>query len=265
MAAVGTTKPLAVVTGASAGIGRELAQCFARDGIDLVISARHQEQLAQLASEWSERYGVRVTPIAADLSSAEGAMALADAIDALNLSPTFLVNNAGFGTVGPFAETPLPTHLALASVNMLAPTILTHRLLPSIRQRRGRILNIASTAAFQAGPMMAMYFASKAYLLHWSEAIADELAGQGVTVTALCPGPTNSEFFDRAGMRGTRLANPPTGLATAEAVAAAGYAAMKQGRRMSVHGSANKVMALATRFAPRRLATWIARFIVSAA
>ncbi|MCE5233026.1 MAG: SDR family oxidoreductase [Mizugakiibacter sp.] len=253
-----STRPTALVTGASGGIGMHLAECFARDGHDLVLVARSADALARLAADWGARYGVRIAAVAADLSREDGVDAVVAALRERGLAVDALVNNAGVGMYGAFSDTRLDDELAMMRLNMLALTALTKRLLPGLIARRGRILNVASTAAFQPGPYMAVYYATKAYVLSFSEALADELAADGVTVTALCPGPTHSGFQARAaiGRIGLLRVLP---LFDAATVAAQGYRAMRRGRRVYVPGLANRLLAQSVRVTPRRLITAIVR------
>jgi short-subunit dehydrogenase len=250
---------VALVTGASGGIGRELAALLARDGHPLVLVARDQGALDRVAEEFRERHGVAVTPLAFDLARAEAPGELVAEIERRGLAVETLVNNAGFGGSGPFAEGDVERDLAMLRVNVLALTALTGRLLPAMVARgRGRVLNLASTAAFQPGPFMAVYYASKAYVLSFSEAIAEELAGSGVTVTALCPGPTDTAFQHRAGTADSRTFRSRNVL-DAPRVAAAGYAGMLAGKRVVIPGGLNWLGAEAVRFLPRRVVTRIVR------
>ncbi|HEU4828299.1 MAG TPA: SDR family oxidoreductase [Gemmatimonadales bacterium] len=244
----------ALVTGASAGIGRELARLLAQGGFGLILTARDESRLQQLAAELRERWSVAVTVIPCDLSVASGAGTLAADIEAAGLEVDLLVNNAGMGAAGSFADVPLERQLALLQLDIVSLTELTHRFLPAmLARRRGRILNVASTAAFQPGPYLASYYASKAYVLSLSEALAEETRGTGVTVTALCPGPTRTEFFARASMRESRLAR--NAVMEAAEVAAAGYAGMMRGDRIVVPGAGNRVLAALVRIAPRGIVT----------
>jgi short-subunit dehydrogenase len=250
---------LALLTGASSGIGRELARLFAADGWDLVLVARREEALRALAGELRVRHGVRAHVVPTDLADPAGPARLADEVEARGLAVDALVNNAGMGVRGRFAETDWATERDLLMVNVGALTDLTKRFLPGMLSRgRGRILNLASTAAFQPGPLMAVYFASKAYVLHFSLALADELAGSGVTVTTLCPGPTRTGFADVAGAESTRMFRRGRGDDPAR-VARIGYRATMAGRRMVVVGWWNRLQVFGTRFAPRSLAAAVAR------
>ena len=192
----------ALVTGASSGIGEELAKLAAADGCNLVLVARRQERLDALARDLSVAHGVSARVITADLANRAAPRRIAEELTKGRLTIDILVNNAGLGIYGPFWERELGKELEVVQVNVVALTELTGLLLPGmISRKRGRILNVASTAAFQPGPWMAVYYATKAYVLSFSEAIAEELKGTGVTVTALCPGPTITEFQGAAGVR----------------------------------------------------------------
>jgi short-subunit dehydrogenase len=241
-----------LITGASSGIGLELARVFAKHRHDLVLVARTEPKLREAAEE-ARAAGVRAHVIPADLSAPGAVPALIDRVQALGVDVEILVNNAGYGLLGPFVETPFDIERAMIQVNIVALTELTKRLLPGMLARRsGRILNLASTAAFFPGPLMAVYYASKAYVLSFSEAIAAELDGTGVTVTALCPGPTASGFQATAKLGRSRLIAGRR-LPTARSVAEAGYDAMMAGRTVFVPGGLNKLTVMMPRVMPRRL------------
>jgi uncharacterized protein len=253
-------KKTALITGASVGIGYELAKQFARGGYDLLLAARNEEKLATVAEEL-RGLGVQADYLVTDLARPGGPLALyAQAVNR-GVPVDVLVNNAGFGAIGPFHQLDLPRQLEVIQVNVAALVDLTHRFLPEmIARRTGGVLNVASTAAFQPGPYMAIYYATKAFVLSFSEAIAEELQGTGVTVTALCPGPTESEFR-------TRSKNDPTApirrskfipTATAQSVARAGYQAFVCGKRIVVPGLVNKLAIQSNRLAPRRAITKLA-------
>ena len=241
----------ALITGATSGIGYALAVCFAREGHDLVLVARHHAALRRVADELvtrSSRSSVDV--IAKDLSIPSAAAEVVAHLRQRGLSIDVLVNNAGFGVHGPFVSTDWRLEQGMLSLNMVSLTELTKLLLPGMLQRHdGKILNVASTAAFQPGPMMALYYATKAYVLSLSEALSDELRGSGVTVTALCPGPTRSAFQQRAGIEQTRLMH--AGLMDADTVARAGFRALMRGQRLVIPGIANRLVATAVRWLPR--------------
>jgi hypothetical protein len=263
MAAIDGARPVALVTGASSGIGRELARILAREGHDLALVARSEERLVELAGELEKRHGIRVRTLAADLSDPGAPAALAAQLEHDRVSIDILVNNAGFGASGPFWETDARLELDLIQVNVTALTHLTRLLLPEmLRRHSGRILNVASTAAFQPGPFMAVYYASKAFVLSFSEALASELSGTGVAVTALCPGPTDTGFQERAGVARSNLFRRFRVL-SAEAVAAAGYAGMRAGRRVVVPGLQNRLLAVVVRLAPGSLVLRVMRFLHS--
>jgi short-subunit dehydrogenase len=243
---------LALVTGASAGIGRELARVFASRGHDVVLVARRAERLEALAAEIRRDHGVAAHARPADLVRDGAAAGLAAWCRGRDLRVSCLVNNAGSGLTGTFAAHGREATLDMVRLNVLALTDLTHTFLAEMLERgSGRILNVASTAAFQAGPRMAVYFATKAYVLHFTEALAVELRGTGVTATALCPGMTESEFHARAGYSDdslvVRLRRP------AGKVARAGYRGMMRGRPIVVPGAFNRLGTLAVRLVPRAL------------
>jgi uncharacterized protein len=248
----------ALITGASVGIGYELARVFAANGYDLVLVARNREQLERVAAECQSLGKIHARVLARDLSAAEAPREIFDELMREGVVVDVLVNNAGFGTHGRFADIELDADLRLLQVNIVALTALTKLFLREmVGRRNGRILNVASTAAFQPGPLMATYYASKAYVLHFTEAIAQEVASQGVTVSALCPGPTETEFQQRAGIQGSRLFKGK-GIMDARSVAVAGFQGLMGGKRIIIPGFTNKFTARTVRFAPRRLATFIA-------
>jgi len=245
-----------LVTGASAGLGRDLAELFAGDGHHLVIVARNEQKLQDLAAQLRERHGVTVDVIVQDLAAADASTRIFDRLQGKTID--YLVNNAGFGSHGPFAESDISSQLEMLQVNIAALTHLTRLFLPAMLKRSsGRILNLASVAAYLPGPLMAVYYATKAYVLSFSEALANELAGSGVTVTALCPGPTKTEFQTRAGIGESPLFKGK--VMDSMTAARIGYNAMMRGRRVVVTGFSNKLSVLGMRFIPRRAASAIAR------
>jgi short-subunit dehydrogenase len=251
--------PTALVTGASSGIGLELATRLARNRHDLVVVARNRDRLEAIAGGLREEFGVEVTVVVRDLADPAAPDEIARELSASGAAVEILVNNAGVGVYGPFAKTPLARDLEMIQVNVAALTHLTKLFLPGMLERRsGRILNLASTAAFQPGPLMAVYYATKAYVLSFTEALANETAGTGVTVTALCPGPTSTEFQSRAGFGNVPLFQGPLVMGAAE-VARAGYEGMMRGQRIVIPGAINKTLVQALRVTPRRLVTAIAR------
>lgn len=253
-------RPVALVTGASSGIGAELARILARERHDLVLVARTAPALEGLAAELRAAHDVAVTVAPADLAAPDGVDRVVAALADAGRSPDVLVNNAGFGASGHFDEIPWATQRDMIAVNVTALTGLTRRLVPPMVARgHGRVLNVASTAAFQPGPLMAVYYATKAYVLSFSEALAEELRHTGVTVTALCPGPTATGFAAAAGMTGSRLFRTGGIVGDARTVAAAGYRAMCRGRRVAIPGRLNQLVAFSTRLVPRRAATTLSR------
>ncbi|MEO5903561.1 MAG: SDR family oxidoreductase [Gemmatimonadaceae bacterium] len=248
----------ALVTGASSGIGLELAKQFASHGHDLVITSRHRDRLEAVAGTIEGKFGGKVTVIPDDLTDPAAPRRLFDAIRAENIDVHFLVNNAGFGLGGEFADTDITRELELIQINITALTHLTKLFLPAMLKRKsGRILNVASTAAFQPGPLMAVYYASKAYVLSFSEALDEELRNSGVSVTCLCPGPTDTNFAETAMVGNSKLFAKVA--AKADHVANVGYEAMMKGERVEIAGLRNKVMVQAERFAPRNLVTRLVR------
>ncbi len=254
---------IALITGASSGIGLELARVFAADGIDVILSARSEDKLHDLAEEVREKYGVRAEVIVADLSVPGEAEKVYDRVREMGWDVDYLVNNAGFGVYGFYAETDWLAEADMLQVNIVALTHLTKLFLPDLIDRgRGRILNVASTAAFQPGPRMAVYFATKAYVLSLSDAIANELKGTGVSVTALCPGATETGFQRAAGATGSRLFDM-RGLPTGADVAKYGYRAMQKGKRVAIHGLMSKILAFTVRLLPRRLVVATTRALIA--
>src|SRR3989440_6797280 len=232
----------ALITGASSGIGYELTRLFAHDGYNLVLVARNQKQLVQMADELKEKYSVSVKVISKDLSAASAPEEIFTELQQESRGIDALVNNAGFATYGLFSETDLEAELQMMQVNMVTLTHLTKLFLPGmLNKRMGKILNLASTAGFQPGPLMAVYYATKAYVLSFSEALANELSGTGVTVTALAPGATETGFSAHAGSEQYRLFRGAT--MDARTVAQAGYAAMLQGKSLVIPGLRNKLLA----------------------
>ncbi|MBC7929629.1 MAG: SDR family oxidoreductase [Rubrivivax sp.] len=253
-------KLTALITGASGGIGEELARLFAADGHDLVLVARSKNKLARLAAELGEGHHIAARVIVSDLAHPEAPREIFDELQTAGVRVGALVNNAGFGSYGPFAETDLRKELELLGVNVVALTHLTKLFLPAMIERKtGYVMNVASTAAFQPGPLMAVYYASKAYVLHFSEAIANELEGTGVRVSALCPGPTETGFVAAAGMEQSKLFE--RGSMTARAVAAEGYRGLFAGKTIVIPGLRNSIMARAVGLAPRAWVTKVVRGI----
>jgi short-subunit dehydrogenase len=245
----------ALVTGASAGIGAELAKLCAAAGCNLVLVARDAERLAALAADLTRIHKIQARVLPADLSDPQAPAQIFQQLEGAAID--ILINNAGFGIQGAFAETDYTAGARLMQVNMTAPVHLTRLFLPAMLQRRrGRILNVASTAAFVPGPFMALYYASKAFLLSFSEAIANEVKNTGVTVTVLCPGPTRTEFFDRAAITG-KLSDGAA--MTAAEVAAIGFQAMMSGKTEIIAGARNRWLIRGARLLPRGMLADFAR------
>ena len=244
----------ALITGASGGIGEALARLLAAAHIDVVLLARSADKLSALAGELTRAHGVRAEVLAEDLARPSAPDDIGRELAARGLAIDILINNAGFATYGPFAVTPAAEEAQMIQVNIAALTMLTKVLLPPMLQRRrGRIMNVASTAAFQPGPLMAVYYASKAYVLSFSEALSNETAGSGVTVTCLCPGPTRTGFQDRARMQESKLLTTLS-VATAAEVARAGYDGMMAGRAIVIPGLTNRIGVQLLRVTPRAVA-----------
>lgn len=243
----------ALITGASMGIGVDLAECFARDGYDLVLAARSESALTDVADRLASTHRVRATPITADLAQSGSGERLAAHIAERGLGVDVLVNNAGYGIAGAFAGADRAGQLGMIDLNDRALVELTHIYWPRmLANKRGGVLNVASTAAFQPGPLMAVYYASKAFVLSFSEALWKEAEGTGVHVSCLCPGPTVSKFRERAGTGKTRLAKTGAPMGSAD-VAGMGYRGWQENRRVVVTGTRNAVAATLVPFVPRKM------------
>ena len=239
-----------LVTGASSGIGLELARCFAQDNSNLILVARSGEVLEKIAKELRGLHGIQVTVLVADLSKPESAAQIFSDLKGSGTTVDVLVNNAGFGLHGSFAELPLDQQLEIIQVNIAALVALTGLFLPGMISRgRGGILNIGSVAGFLPGPQMAVYYASKAFVLSFSEALHEELRGTNVCVTNLCPGPTESKFSEVA--RSHRIREAQAKKMSAAAVACVGHRDFRSGNHLSLPGVANKVAAFAPKLFPR--------------
>lgn len=249
-----------LITGASGGIGYELAKLFARDHCNLVLVARSAEKLTQVATELKQ-FGVTVKTIPLDLAAPPAAKFLFDQLHRENIPVDILINNAGFGAFGEFAAMPEEEILGQIQLNVTALTHLTRLFLaPMLARHQGKVMNVASTAAFQPGPLMAVYYATKAYVLSFSEALANELRGSDVTVTCFCPGATNTGFAKRAGNEGSRLFKQ-FGAMDAETVARDGYRGLRKGKTVVISGAHNWLVAESVRFAPRKMVTAVSRWI----
>jgi uncharacterized protein len=250
----------ALITGASTGIGEQLARKLAQDGHDVVLVARRADKLEALSHELEAQHGVSTHVIAADLADPAAPEHIFAQVTARNLSIHILVNNAGFGSSGSFLDLEVGAEVRMVQVNVASLVALSHWFGHGMRARgAGRILNIASTAGFQPGPYMATYYATKAFVIAFSLALGQELRGSGVTVTCHCPGPTDTEFVERAGIRKNLLFKTAM-VATAEAVAEHAYRALLAGRPLAVHGALNRLGVASVRFVPRAiLAPMVAR------
>ena len=245
-----------MITGASSGIGLELAHLFARDGYRLVLVARSRGTLRELGDELQSRYSISVRISPKDLAHPASPVELYQELQEAGFVLDVLVNNAGFGGRGAFMETDWYNEAEMIQVNITALMHLTKLFLPQIRAREGKVMNVASVAAFLPGPFMSVYYASKAFVLSFSEALAEELSGTGTTVTCLCPGPVVTGFQKRAGTAGTSLDRGPLMMDVRE-VARAGYEGMKQGKRLVIPGWKNAALVQGLRAAPRGMATKI--------
>ena len=250
------TKETVLITGASKGIGRELAIIFAEKGCNLLLAARSERELSELKVLLEKEYAVKVQTFYSDLSLPDAAQHLFEAVKSQGNDVDYLVNNAGFGDYGAFADTYWERYGKMIQLNVTSLTQLTHLFVSQWRGRKkGKILNVSSTAAFQPGPMMAVYFASKAFVLSLSEAIDNELRTEGITVTALCPGPTATHFGEESKMNASQLVKNVQ-IASARSVALMGYRAMMKGKPVVIHGTMNKVAPFFIRFIPRK---WVTR------
>jgi hypothetical protein len=252
-----TDSATVLITGASSGIGRALAHLFARDGYTLVLAARRATALEELATELSRQYQATVRVIAIDLADPVAAVRLHEQLQRERMAIDVLVNNAGVGAQGAFAALPLERQLQMIQLNVVALTALTRLLLPSMLERgRGGVLNVGSVAAFQPGPFMSVYFATKAYVVSFSEAIADELSGSGLRVSCLAPGPTATEFAAEAGAAELRVFQGDT--MTVDEVARIGYEGWKQGKPLVIAGTRNRWRAFLVRLVPR---AWVRKAV----
>ena len=251
----------ALITGASGGIGVEFARILAEMKNNLILVARSTDKLDEIKKELEDKHNISVLYITKDLSQQGAAKEVYDELKEKGISIDYLINNAGFGDFGLFAESDWNKQERMINVNVMALTYFTRLFLPDmICRRSGKILNVASTASFQPGPMMSVYFASKAFVLSFSQAIDNEVREHGITVTALCPGSTKSGFHNAAAKEGTI---PPerNNIPSAREVAEYGYRAMMEGKTVAIHGFKNSIMANLVRFGPRSLVVKLARRI----
>ena len=256
-------KKTVLITGASNGLGVEFAKIHAAKGDNLVLVARGKDKMNLLKTEIEKRHDVSVYVIGRDLSETGAPKTIYNELKSQNIKIDYLINNAGFGDFGLFEKSNWEKQLQMINLNITAVAYFTRLFLPDmIKNKYGKILNIASTASFQPGPTMSVYFASKAFVLSFSEAIANELKGSGVTVTALCPGATATGFKTAASLDNSNLFKGA--IATSKSVAEYGYKAMMKGKTVVIHGLMNKIMAFSVRFAPRNVVTAIARMKLKA-
>jgi uncharacterized protein len=249
-----------LITGASSGIGLEFASLFAKDGYHLVLNARNESRLKEIGDELTAKFGVKVTVAAKDISKPDSAEELTSELASAGIEVDVLINNAGFAAYGPFNETSWKEERDMIQVNIMALTALTKQLLPGmIKRNNGKILNVASTAAFQPGPLMAVYYATKAYVLSFSEAVNYELRNTNVSVTALCPGATATNFEKRASLESSRLFQ--SGAMDARDVALEGYKALMEKKSLTIPGIKNRVLANLVRFLPRKSVLKIVHFV----
>ena len=252
------TRPLALVTGASAGLGVEFAKLLAKDGYDLVLVARRLDRLEELAKSLQSQHGITTYCVSVDLSLPDAAVTVDKYLKDHQLQVEVLINNAGFGALGQFVDIDLQEQLRMIQVNVSTLVHLTGLLLPGMIARgKGRVMNVASTAAFQPGPLMAMYYATKAFVLSFSEAVHHEIRKTGVTVTCVCPGPTPTEFQQAAKMEESKMFNSRM-MVDPVTVAKVGYEAMLKGKRLIIPGKLTNVLAFATRLTPRGMVLRVA-------
>lgn len=240
-----------LITGASQGLGYEFAKIFAKNKYNLILIARNKEKLQNIKHEIEEAYKVGVTIIVKDLSAPNSSEDIYQEINKQGAIIDVLVNNAGFATHGLFIETALQEEVDEIQVNITTVTVLTKLIVTDmIKRKSGRVLNIASTAAFQPGPLMAVYYATKAYVLSFSEALSEEFKGTGVTVTALCPEPTNTGFAQHANLLNSKLFKNS---ANASSVVETGYRALMKGQRVAIPGITNKIGSNLVKFIPHSI------------
>lgn len=247
-----------LITGASSGIGYEFAARFAKEGYNIIAVARNKQKLDELKRQLEKTYGIAVWIYAKDLSNQNEVHDLYETLKNEQLDVHILVNNAGFGLYGEFVETELQEELNMIDLNIKTLTHLTKLVVVDmVKRNEGKILNVASTAAFQPGPLMAVYYATKAYVLSFSEALSNELRHTNVTVSALCPGPTATGFVDRANLQQSKLFK--SGVMDVKQVVEAGYKGVMNNKTVIIPGVANKLLAFSVRFMPRKFVTNIVR------
>lgn len=253
-----TSAKTVLITGATSGIGFELTRLFAINGYRLIVIGRDRERLQEIQS-WQDELQVEVHAMEKDLAKPHAAQEIMDELTARSITVDILINNAGLGAYGLFTETPLERELEMIQVNITTLTELTKLIVPQMVERKqGGILNVASVAAFQpGGPMMSVYYATKAYVLSFSEALANELRDEGVLVSVLCPGPTATDFEKRANLVQSKISQ--RNLMSAESVAKIAFREFMWGKTMIVPGAANRILAGSVRFLPRKMVTQMVR------
>lgn len=253
----------ALITGASNGIGLEFAQILGKQGYNLVIVARSGDKLQALKTEMEKLYPIQVVALDKDLSQPLAAEWVFSETQKLNIHIDLLINNAGMGDFGSFIKTKIEKEEQMIMLNILALTKITKLYAQEmVKRKSGKILNVASTAAFQAGPLMAVYFATKAYVLSFTEALANEFQGTGVSITALCPGPTATGFIEKAEIQNQKIFLEKY-MATSTEVAQFGLDSLDQGKVVAVHGVLNFLGTLYAKFLPRRLVTATFHFLIT--
>lgn len=255
-------KKTALITGASGGIGYELAKIFAKNNTNLILVARNKNKLDELKNELENQFGISVYTIGKDLSIRESVSELYEETKKQNIPVEYLINNAGFGDFGMFTDTDWDKEERMINLNMKTLTLLTKLYIREMTERgSGKVMNVASTAAFQPGPLMAVYCSTKSYVLNFSQAVNNEVKSRGVTVTALCPGPTESGFQDASGMKESKIVTKIK-MPSSKTVAEYGYKAMMKGKPVAIHGYMNKILALSVRFMPRNVVVKITRILL---
>ncbi|HJV46766.1 MAG TPA: SDR family oxidoreductase [Bacillota bacterium] len=246
----------ALITGATSGFGYEFVRLFVQDGYELVLVARNEQRLKQIQAQFPQ---TSITIIPKDLTQSNAVEEVYEELKARNIHIDILINNAGFGLLGYFNQLDLKRQTDMIQLNVTVLIELTHRLLPAMKEKKyGKILNVASTAAFQPGPKMTVYFATKAFVLSFSEALAEELQGTGISITTLCPGPSKTNFAKAANVEGTKMFSK---VMDARIVTVEGYRGMMQGKRVIIPGGVNKLGAYAAKFLPRSLVAKVAKWL----